>query len=308
MVRLGVSAMKTPPRLVFFGNERLVSGLPHTDAPILSGLIEHGYNIAAVIASHTEGLSRSSRQLEVAQIAQEHSIPLYLPRRPIEIIDELIDLKADAAVLSAYGRIIPQRVIDVFSPVGIINIHPSLLPRHRGPTPIETTILTGDETAGVSIMQLTAGMDEGPVYGSVTITLHGNETKFQLYERLASAGAQLLLDLLPDIIEGAILPKPQSDIGVSYTSLISKQDGFIDAPSETATQIERKIRGYLGYPKTRIRYKDTDVIITSAKVIDSIVSGELIVKCKDNSLLLIESLVAPNGKQMSGSAYLRGLR
>ncbi len=299
--------MTQSKRVVFFGNERLVSGLRHSNAPILRGLIAHGYDVVAVVASHANARSRSARQLEVADIAREHNIPLLLPNKPGDIEQELRDMKADFAVLSAYGRIIPQRVIDVFSPIGIINIHPSLLPRYRGSTPIETTILSGDHEAGVSIMQLTAGMDEGPVYAQQAITLNGNETKFDLYERLSTIGADLLFSLLPDILSGELVPKPQRNDDVSYTTTITKASGMINPLTESALEIERKVRAHLGFPKSTYRFRDNDVIITSAKVIDSPLENEFCISCTQNSTLLVESLIAPSGKSMPGAAYLRGV-
>lgn len=298
--------MKTSSTLVFFGNERLVSGLKSTDAPVLTGLIERGYTIAAVVSSYSEGTSRNSRSLEVADIAKAHNIPLLLPSRPGDIEDELRELKADAAILAAYGRIIPQRIINVFSPIGIINIHPSLLPRHRGPTPIETTISAGDTTAGVSIMQLSAGMDEGPVYGQVSIPLTGNETKFDLHATLSASGADLLFDLLPGILSGQLAPKPQENIDVTYTSLLTKADGKINTLTDDAYACERKVRAYLGFPKTSLTVNNIDVLITSASVTKIKQPGELVVECADNTLLQIDALIAPSGKKMSGQAYLRG--
>ncbi|MFZ1811902.1 MAG: methionyl-tRNA formyltransferase [Candidatus Saccharimonadales bacterium] len=299
--------MTTSPRVVFFGNERLVSGLGHTDCPLLSGLIAHGYTVVAVVVNHHDTSSRTKRPLEVAQIAAQHNIPVLSPQRPVDIEQELRDLSADFAVLSAYGRIIPSRIINVFSPIGIINIHPSLLPRHRGSTPIETTILAGDHTAGVSIMQLAPGMDDGPLYAQSDISLTGNETKFELYEQLSRLGSETLFKILPDVISGILLPKSQPIDGVSYTTTISKSDGSIDPASETASEIERKVRAYLVYPKSKLRFRDKDVIITSSKVIDRPLPNQLCVPCKENSTLLVESLIAPNGKHMSGEAYLRGL-
>ena len=298
--------MNTPSRLVFFGNERLVSGLDHTDAPVLTGLIERGYNVVAVVANHTNGTSRSARKLEVAAIAEQHGIPLFLPNSPSDIIDELSALKPDAAVLVAYGRILSQRVIDVFSHIGIINVHPSLLPRHRGPTPIESTILEGDRTAGVSVMQLTAGMDEGPVYKQVSLPLHGTETKFELYEQLATAGTTLLLDSLPGILSGVLLPKAQQNSDVSVTSRISKTDGILSPITEEATTLERKIRAYPGYPKSHLNLYDNDVIVTSAKVVESITDGPIVIACANRTWLEVTSLIAPSGRAMSAEDFLRG--
>lgn len=298
--------MTKSSRVIFFGNERLVSGLKSTDAPILRGLIERGYEVAAIVSSHSEGASRNSRSLEVAEIAKIHNIPLFLPKNPQDIYNDLEKIGAKAGILAAYGRIVPQRTIDLFSPVGIVNVHPSLLPRHRGPTPIETSILTGDIKTGVSIMQLTSGMDEGPVYGQTTLTLHGNETKFDVYESLSKMGADLLFKLLPDILSAALQPTPQITSDVSYTSLISKNDGIIATASDTAEIIERKVRAYLSYPKTRVTIKNIDVFITSSKVIDSYLPGKLVINCAGNTYLEITELTAPSGKTMSGEAFLRG--
>lgn len=298
--------MKKLSKLVFFGNERLVSGLEHTDAPTLRGLIAAGYEIAAIVSHHTETRSRKARPLEVAAIAAEYGIPLFLPDRPGNIEQELRELHADAAVLVAYGRIIPQRIINVFSPVGIINLHPSLLPRHRGSTPIETTILNGDTQAGVSIMQLTAGMDEGPVYAQESLPLRGDETKQELYQSLAHTGSALLLSSLPDILSGALRPVSQQTYDVTYTSMLTKQDGHIDPVTDTASAIERKVRAYANYPKARLWLYNNDVIITSSKIADSLDLSKLTVSCAENTYLEITELIGPSGKTMSGEAFLRG--
>ncbi len=296
------------PRVVFFGNERLVSGLTYTDTPILRGLIDSGYDVQMVVANHTDAKSRNRRPLEVADLAKAHNIPVLLPAKPADIVNELRAVDANCAILSAYGRIIPQCIIDVFSPIGIINVHPSLLPQHRGPTPIETTIMTGDKTTGVSIMQLTKGMDEGPIYGQTSFSLTGTETKFELYDRLSKAGTELLFSLLPSILDGSIKPRPQENDSVSYTTLISKSDGTIDPETDTAETISRKVRAYLGFPKSRLSHHNNDVIVTAAKSIPAPLENEFCLPCAQNSTLLVESVIAPSGKMMTGSAFLRGLR
>ena len=300
--------MTTSPRVVFFGNERLVSGLQHTETPILRGLIEHEYNIVAIVVNDRDAMSRNARTLEVAELAKEHPIPVLSPAKLSDIEQELHDLQPDMAILAAYGRIIPQRIIDIFMPIGIINIHPSLLPHYRGSTPIESAILHGDTTTGVSIMQLTAGMDEGPIFVQQSVELSGYETKFELYERLSQLGSKMLLEALPHIISGQTRPIPQRTDGVTYTTPLMKSDGMIDPSTDTAVHIERKVRAYLGFPKSRVSYHGNDVIITSARVVEKPIDDALCVNCKQNSTLLVESLIAPSGKLMSGDAYLRGLR
>lgn len=298
--------MKKSSKLVFFGNERLVSGLVRTDAHVLRGLIAAGYDIKAVVSSHTDARSRKARPLEVAAIATAHNIPLLLPEKPGDIEAELRTFGADAAVLVAYGRIIPQRVINVFAPRGIINLHPSLLPRWRGPTPIEATILAGDLEAGVSIMRLTAGMDEGPVYAQFRLRLRGDESKQELYDQLARAGADLLLDTLPSILSGELSPTPQKNEGVTYTSLLSKSDGKINQLTDTADVIARKVRAYQNFPKPKLTINDSDVIITIAKVVASNDASKFVIPCAENTWLEVVELIAPSGRTMSGEAYLRG--
>lgn len=294
----------TSKTLIFFGNERLVSGLKHTNAPVLRALIDAGYHIAAVVSHHTDGRSRSNRTLEVAEVAAAHNIPVFLPNRPIEIINTLRGLGAEAAVLSAYGRIIPQSIIDLF-PKGIINIHPSLLPKYRGPTPIESAILNGDAETGISIMQLSAGMDEGPIYTQSTVALTGQETKFDLYDKLAPLGAEALIRVLPSILDGSLTPTPQDNAAATYCNLLTKEAGTPDPNTHTAHEIERMIRAYLGFPKTKLTINGHPVIITKAHVAP-IKSTILDINCKDSTILTVDELIAPSGRHMNADAFLRG--
>lgn len=294
----------TSKTLIFFGNERLVSGLKTTNAPVLTGLIEHGYDVAAVVSHHSDGKSRSNRPLEVAEVAAAHHIPIFLPGRPIEIYEQLVAIHAEVAVLVAYGRIIPQSIIDIF-PKGIINIHPSLLPRYRGPTPIESAIASGDTETGISIMQLTAGMDEGPVYAQTAIPLQGMETKFNLYQQLAGAGAELLLQILSSILDGSLQPQPQDASKATYSQLLSKKDSWLDTSAHTATEAERLVRAYLEFPKTKVTVLGHEIIITKAHVATK-AKTPLDLVCRDGAFLSIDELVAPSGRTMESNAFLHG--
>jgi methionyl-tRNA formyltransferase len=293
----------TSKTILFFGNERLVSGLSSTDAPILSGLIEQGYNVAAVISHHSESRSRKNRPLEVAAIAEAHGIPVLTPDRPADIYDELAFFHADAAVLSAYGRIVPQKIIDLF-PLGIINIHPSLLPKYRGPTPIESAVVNGDKETGVSIMSLSAEMDAGPVYAQKSIELSGTETKFEVYDKLSALGTELLLSILPKILSGELEPQPQQG-EPTYCQLLNKNDAWLDSKTLTAEQAERMVRAYLEFPKTKVKINDKDIIITKAHVNDNSQSP-LDVRFRDGHYLSIDELIGPTGKIMSNTDFLNG--
>ncbi len=293
----------TSKTLLFFGNERLVSGLKDTDAPILSALIENGYRILAVVSHHIDGRSRSNRDLEVAKVAQAHNIPVLLPEKPIDSIDQLTAFGADAAVLVAYGRLIPQSIIDIF-PAGIINIHPSLLPQYRGSTPIESAIENGDKKTGVSLMALSADMDEGPIYSQSEIILAGTETKFDLYDRVVKTSVPLLLDSLPSILDKTLLPTPQDSSQATYTKLLTKTDSALDT-TLSALQCERTIRAHLGFPKTKTTIMGHDVIITKAHV-SSAATSALDIICSDGNYLSVDELIAPSGKTMSAKAFING--
>lgn len=314
MISILQTAIYLMTRIIFFGNERLVSGLDRTDAPILKGLIDRGYDVVAVVSHHSSSNSRNQRHLEVAEIAKEHDIPLFLPNRPSEIIDDIQSLHADVAVLAAYGRIVSQEIIDIF-PLGIANIHPSLLPKYRGPTPIESAILNGDEQTGVSIMQLTAGMDEGPVYAQRSLSIAPGEKKFDLYNRISDLASQLFFDTFPAIIDGSLSPKPQNDSDATYSKLIQKSDGVIDW-SQSAVAIERQIRAYAGWPQSSTTLGDMDVVITDAHVaqIGPAQPGQIIAEKRrlfigtTSDSLEITSLKPTGKKEMPVAAFLAGYR
>lgn len=299
-------------RVVFFGNERLISGLEKTEAPILKGLIERGYEVVAIVSHHSHTNSRNKRVLEVAAIAEKHDIPVYLPNKPSEIIDELKGLNAEIAVLAAYGRIISQKVIDIF-PMGIINIHPSLLPKYRGPTPIESALLNGDSETGVSIMKLTAGMDEGPVFAQATVAIEDSEEKFHLYKKIVDASTQLFFEVFPKIIDGSLQPTPQDADQATYSKLIDKTDSVVDW-NKPAIRIVNEIRAYAGWPQSKTTLGDVDVIITKAHVSDEkldpgtiAVSGteKLVVGAAEKSVA-IDSIKPLGKKEMPVSAFLVG--
>lgn len=293
--------MSISPKLVFFGTELF-------SVPTLEALMAADYAIAAIVTKPDTVRGRGKKKFvhPIKQIGIDHNIPVLQPERLVDIEESLRALQADAAVLVSYGKIIPKRILSVFEPVGIINIHPSRLPQFRGPSPIEATILSGQKETAVSIMKLDEGMDTGPVYVQEPVTLNGNETKAELSERLASIGAETLIRVLPDILGATILSKPQQNTDVSVTSLISKSNGVLDPTTDDATTLERKIRAYQGYPKPHLKLFNTDVIVTSAKVVEDPSSDGLFVQCANQTWLKLLTLVAPSGRTMQGIDFLHG--
>lgn len=310
-------------RLVFFGNERLATGVS-TTAPTLHRLLTAGYDIVAVVSHNNtsgDGKSRRTRDLEIAAVAAEHNIPVLLPERPAEILDELRNFHAEAGILVAYGRIIPQSVIDIF-PRGIINIHPSLLPLHRGPIPVESVILQGAPETGVSVMQLAAAMDAGPVYGQDRLAISGRETKQELADKLLEAGGELLVRLLPGILDGSITPLPQDDAAATYDTLIQKADGLLDF-HKPATELAREVRAYAVWPGSRTKLGDMDIIVTSAHTQSTNNTNDTLVKSPGtlwradqefgfytggDSLLVIDRLKPSGRQEMTAAAFLNGYK
>lgn len=288
-------------RLVFFGTELF-------SVPTLEALIGAGYDIAAIVTKPDTVRGRGKKTFvhPVKQIGIDHAIPVLQPEKLIDIEDELRSFDAQCAVLVSYGKIIPGRILNVFEPVGIVNIHPSRLPALRGPSPIEAAIISGQKETAISIMKLDEGMDTGPVYLQQTVHLAGNETKPELSERLATIGANTLLGVLPQIITGQLQPKSQGNTDVSVTSLISKTDGVLNPTTDDAMTLERKIRAFQGYPKPHLIVSDNDVIVTSAKVVSNVSETTLTIPCARNTWLEIISLIAPSGRSMSGTDFMRG--
>lgn len=300
-------------KILFFGNERLATGAT-TAAPALNALIAAGYEVAAVIVAQNDaGKSRKARPLEVAEAAAKHGIPVLSPVNLVQAKDELAAFGAQAGVLIAYGKIVPPEVLELF-PAGIINIHPSLLPLHRGSTPIESAILDGEARTGVSLMKLSAKMDAGPLYARKSLPLTGTETKQALADTLAAMGTDILIGQLPGILDGSVQPKPQEENAATYDGHISKADGVIDW-SKPAARLEREIRAYSQWPRSRTTLGMTDVIVTAAHTTEGsadpgtlqIENKQISVACGEN-MLVIDSLIPSGKREMTGPAFLAGYK
>jgi methionyl-tRNA formyltransferase len=240
----------------------------------------------------------------VKVLAEKHNIPVWQPTKLSDITDNIKALQPVAGVLVSYGKIIPASTIDQFTP-GIINVHPSLLPKYRGPSPIESAILNGDETTGVTIMQLSPEMDAGPVYTAKQYSLNGTETQPELYQALGTFGTDLLLEVLPRILASGLQPMPQDDSQASYCQLLTKTDGQLDPQQLTALEAERRVRAYLRFPRVRLNVLDKDIIITKTHLSHEKIT-ELDIKFKDDNYLSIDELIAPSGKILSGGDFLKG--
>jgi methionyl-tRNA formyltransferase len=290
---------KTSETIIFFGTEEF-------SLTVLEGLIEAGYNVAAVVTKPDSKKGRGQQLVmpSVKVLAAKHDITVWQPTKVAEINEDIKALGPVTGVLVSYGKIIPQSTIDLFTP-GIINIHPSLLPKYRGPTPIESAIRNGDDKTGVSIMLLDADMDTGPVYTSQEFALQGTETRADLYRSLAVMGTDLLLETLPGIMDGSLSPTAQDNGQATYCQLLTKEDAVLDLTKLTAKEAERTVRAHLGSPKSKLTINAHTIIVTKAHVSDQ-QKTPLDVVCRDGAYLSIDELIAPSGRHMDGGAFLRG--
>lgn len=216
-------------------------------------------------------------------------------------------------VVIDFGIIIPWSVINKF-PLGIINSHFSLLPRWRGADPITYAVLNGDEETGVSLMKIVQKLDEGPILAQQKINLNKGTDARGLTKKLIALSNKLLLDYLPRYIEGKLPLSEQAKTGLSYSYKLHKSDGIIDW-TKSADKIEREIRAYIIWPKSRSRFGSIDVIIKKAALSGhtgepgelAITEGKLIVFCGDGSLEIKE--LQPAGKKaMAAEEFLRGYK
>ncbi len=288
------------PPIVFFGTEEhsLIA---------LKALYDANFPIAAVVTKLDAPKGRGSKLSEpaVKTFARERGITVWQPAKLKDIADNIKQLNKPVGVLVSYGKIIPQNIIDLFSP-GIINVHPSLLPKYRGPSPIEAAMTNLDHETGVSIMQLNADMDAGPIYHQEKIALTGSESRAELYDKLFSLGSEKLVELLPRIIDGSLQPTPQNHAKATYCALLSKKDSLLDPTILTAAQAEARIRAHLGFPRSKLAFDNLELIITAAHV-EAQPRTAIDQQFTDGNYLIVDQLIAPtSGKQMTAEAFLRG--
>jgi methionyl-tRNA formyltransferase len=225
-------------------------GTPEFALPCLRRLVDDGYDIVGVYtrADQPAGRGRTLTPPPVKTLALELGLPVFQPdglRRP-EAVEELASLRPDLMVVCAFGQILRQPVLDI-PPKGVVNVHPSLLPRHRGATPIQSAILAGDEETGVSIMLMDAGMDTGPILRQRSLAVSPFDSAGSLGEKLSRLAADLLGEALPLWLAGAIEPQPQDEANANYSSLIQKDDATIDW-ARPAVDIWRQVRAMNPWP------------------------------------------------------------
>jgi methionyl-tRNA formyltransferase len=296
--------MSTPAKslkLVFFGT-------PAFAVPAFRSLIESGYDVSAVFTG----------QGQVKVLAQEKGLQIFQPgslKKDEQVFEAFTLLKPDLCVVVAYGKIIPARYLEI-PKHGFVNIHPSLLPKYRGPSPIQTAIMNGDDRTGVSLMVVDAEVDHGPVIAKKEYEIPGNKYYRDIESELAALGANLLVQSLPGYIEGKIKPVPQDDKKATFTKMFEREDGRINW-REPARKIHNKVRALNPEPGAWTAWQGKILNILKAEELRT----NLDIKVKPGTVVSIQKSVAvktetcylnlisiqlEGGKEMDAKSFING--
>lgn len=243
----------------FFGGEPL-------SVITLQKLYENSFVPGLIISNPDKPQGRNLEMTSppTALWAKKYNIPLIQPEK---LRKEEIMHNFDFFIVVSYGKIIPKEILDL-PKMGTINVHPSLLPLYRGPSPIVTPILNGDKETGVTIIKIDEEMDHGPILAQEKISLSGNEFIQDLEKSLAKLGGELLVKIIPEFINGKIRPREQNHMGATYVKKIVKTDGEINLEDDPIKNW-CKFRAYATWPRTFFFKNGKRIIITDAELIDN---------------------------------------
>ncbi|MEP2921959.1 MAG: methionyl-tRNA formyltransferase [Sulfitobacter sp.] len=293
-------------RIVFMGT-------PEFSVPVLEALVDAGHEIAAVYSQppRPAGRGKKDRPGPVHARAIEMGLEVRTPVsvRTDEALAEFAALKADVAVVVAYGLILPQAILDAPAH-GCLNIHASLLPRWRGAAPIHRAIMAGDAQTGVCIMQMEAGLDTGPVLLREAVPIEAEQTAAQLHDVLSALGADLIVQALTRLDD--LVPQVQPDAGVTYAAKIDKAEARIDW-SQPAVEVDRMIRGLSPFPGAWFELQGTRIKVLGSRRVDgegtagTVLDDALRVACGSGAVALTRLQKAGKGAQ-DVDVFQRGMQ
>lgn len=299
------------PRIVFMGSGPFAK-------PALT-MLSDAYEVVAMVTQpdRETGRGRKTQRGIVAGIADTRSVPVLQPHtfKDEGAVSELAKFSADLFIVASYGRILSQRVLSL-PPRGTLNLHPSALPRHRGPSPIASTILAGNEATAVSVMEMVFKLDAGPVIAEREVPVDPKDTTATLTARLADENARLLLECLPGWLEGRLKATPQDESRATYTNLLTKEMGRI-VWSKPAELLEREIRAFVPWPVSFsswsggvIRMYEADVqgdstaAVMPGQVLGTEPNGIIVKTGKGN--LVLREVQGEGGRRMPAAEFVRG--
>jgi methionyl-tRNA formyltransferase len=293
-------------------------GTPETAVPSLERLVGAGFDVAAVLTQpdRPKGRGQQFAAPPVKHTALAHGLPVWQPEKlkQPELVESLRALKLDAMAVVAYGKIIPQAIIDI-PPLGIINVHFSLLPAYRGAAPVQWAIANGETRTGVTTMRIDAGLDTGDILLVQETEIGPEETAVELGERLAETGADLLVETLRGLKKGAITPRPQDHARATHAPLLRKEDGRIDW-AWPAAKIHNRVRGFQPWPGAFCSFRGQILHIWKSRLATEGVSGppgalrpnrrRLFVACGNETALELVEVQLEGRKRLPAEAFLSG--
>jgi methionyl-tRNA formyltransferase len=277
--------------------------------PTLRQLREAGHDIALVVTQPDRVAGRGLKllPLETKRLALELGFEVFQPERIRDEAaqDRIRQVGADVMVVVAYGQILPASLLE--SPrLGTLNVHASLLPRHRGPAPIEWSILSGDSQTGVTIMQMDAGVDTGPILAQARVPLGPDATAGPLEGQLASLGARLMVDTLDQLQRGAIKPMPQPSEGATHAPRLTSEDGKLKPATMSALEIDRRVRALSERLGCWITLSGAEVKVIRGHL-DGAVGDGIAVPTVDGTYV-VDEVQPAGGRRMTAAAWARGRR
>ena len=291
-------------------------GTPDFAVPSLRKLIEKGHSIEAVFTQpdKPKGRGHKMQMSPVKELALENNIPVYQPvtlRNNEEALNLIKDIDPDMIVVAAYGKILPEAVLNA-PKFGCINVHGSLLPKYRGAAPIQWSVLNGDKVTGVTSMYMGLGIDTGDMISKREMIIGENETAGELFDRMSLVGAELLVDTIPEIESGKAERVAQNEAESTHAPMINKEMGNVNW-NESADKIFNLIRGLNPWPCAYSSLDRKKMKIFSSTVIEKsgepgkafVYDNKLAVYCGEKALVLLE-IQPDNGKRMNSQSYLLG--
>ncbi|MFH0905301.1 MAG: methionyl-tRNA formyltransferase [bacterium] len=290
-------------------------GTPDAAVPSLKALLSDAqFEVVAVVTQPDKPVGRKQiiTPSPVKVVAGENNIPVLQPvkiKNNQELWKQLRELNPDVIVVVVYGKILPQEVLDIPTK-GIVNVHPSFLPKYRGTSPVVSAILNGEQETGVTIMKIELEMDSGGIIAkSEPVTISPTDTTATLAEKLAEVGAQVLLESLPKYLNGEITPTPQNESEATYVKMIQKEDGLIDWNNDE-NYIARQVRAYHPWPSAYTVWGGQQLKILRATYMPSIENPPGHVASLDGAMFIgklrIDRLQLSGKKAVSGTEFLRG--
>lgn len=295
-------------------------GTPEFAAIILEKLVNSPHKPSLVITQPNKPVGRKQilTPPPVKLLAQQHNIPVFQPEKlDRDAKYQILNTKYDLGIVAAYGQIIPKRILEI-PKYGTLNVHPSLLPRWRGPSPIQYAILNGDEKTGVTIMLMDEEIDHGPILKNKKLKIKNKKlTAYELTNELAKIGGSLLIETIPEWIDGKLKPIEQDHSKATYSKKIKKEDGNIDW-SKSAEEIERHIRAFAPWPGSFTFLNGKKLQITSGRVYNSTTkpkgdelgsvlrNGNGIIVQTGLGVLAIEKLQIEGKNETSSKEFLNG--